>query len=101
MQMLALAAREFVRQAAPHLIGIEPDGAERVADPTLAGIAVGDADDPQRLGDDVANAAARVQRGDRILKDQLYAPSHAAEGTAAEPGQLDIVELHVAGHGCG
>jgi hypothetical protein len=35
-------------------------GAERVADMTLADIATHDAGDPQRLGNDVADATARV-----------------------------------------
>jgi hypothetical protein len=57
---LVLAAREFVRPPVEHLIGFEPNSAERVADMTLADIATRDAGDPQRLGNDVADATARV-----------------------------------------
>ena len=68
-----------MRQAAPHQVGIEAHGASStVAHPPLALGAVRDAGDDQRLGDDVADRAPRIERGDRVLEDQLQAAAHQA-----------------------
>src|SRR5256885_14226690 len=53
--------------------------------------------DLDRLADDVAHGHARIQRGVRILEDHLHAAAHLAHLLAAELGELDAVELHLAG----
>ena len=51
---------------------VEPDGLEHLVDDLLALLGVdAPVPDAQRLGDDVADLAARVQRRDRVLEDQL------------------------------
>jgi hypothetical protein len=42
----------------------------------------------ERLGDDVADLAARVQRRDRVLEDHLHAGAQLAQLLALERGDL-------------
>src|SRR5665647_2111321 len=68
---LALPARELVRVALG-VLGAEPDGLEQLEDALLA-LGLGtDLVDLERLADDVAHAHARIQRGVRVLEDDLH-----------------------------
>ena len=60
----------------------------------LAGVP--DAGDDQRLGNDVADAPTRIERGDRVLEDQLHAAAHLAQSLAPHRGQILAVEQHLA-----
>ena len=93
---LALAAGEFVRQAAGDQVGVEADGRQHLAHAAIALGLVGHTDDDQRLGDDVADAAPGIERGDRVLEDQLQAAAHQAHLVGREPGELGAVEHHLA-----
>ena len=79
---LALPAGEFMRQPSHHQGRVEADRGQHLVDEPLALLRILDARNHQRLGDDVADLAARVERGDRILEDQLHAPAHLAQGIA-------------------
>src|SRR5450759_4409172 len=68
---LALPARELVRVALG-VLGAEPDGLEQLEDALLALGLGADVVDLERLADDVAHAHARVQRGVRVLEDDLH-----------------------------
>ena len=46
--------------------------------------AAGEAEIDDRLGDDVAHALARVERGERVLKHYLHALAHGAELRAGQ-----------------
>ncbi|MGY4426760.1 hypothetical protein ACVWY2_009209 [Bradyrhizobium sp. JR6.1] len=39
----------------------------------------------------------RIERGDRVLKDQLHAPAHLAQRLALQGGEVVAVEQHLAG----
>src|SRR5690606_31706825 len=93
---LALAAGEFVR-IFPHRVRIEPDALQKVGD-ALVGLAV-PAGEPQRahgLGDDVADAPARIEAGIGVLEDHLDALAALGPGLAPAP-DIDAVEPHRAG----
>src|SRR5258708_33743195 len=51
----------------------------------------------ERLTDDVSDRHARVQRRVRVLEDHLHPAAHVGHLLAAELGELDAVELHLAG----
>ena len=48
----------------------------------------------ERLADDVADRHAGVERGVRILEDDLHLPPHPAHLLATDLGQLDTLEAH-------
>ena len=53
------------------------------------------APDVERLGDDVADPAARVERGDRVLEDHLDRhPGLARSRRRSQRGEVDAVEDH-------
>ena len=89
---LALAAGELVGIAVG-VVGLEPDQLEDVGhlgvDLGPAALAV----DGQRLGDGLAHGHARIERGERVLEDDLDVAPHAPHLRAAQCGQLDAVEL--------
>ena len=85
-----------MRQAAHCEIRIEPDRAEHVAHPALPLGPVGDTGDDQRLGHDVADAPARIERGDRILKNELQAPPQQAQRLAAHVREIPAFEQDAA-----
>ena len=89
---LALPAGEFMRQPSHDQGRIEPDRGEHLVDEPLALLRILDARNHQRLGDDVADLAARVERGDRILEDQLHAPAHQPQGIALHRREIVTVE---------
>ena len=75
---LALAAGELGREAVV-VLGVQPDQLHQLLHPPLAVGAVGDAVDGERVADDRADAAARVQRAVRVLEDHLHlAPQRRA-----------------------
>src|SRR6185312_17076823 len=47
------------------------------------------------------DAAARVERGDRILKDELDAPAQSTQPLPALPGKVEPFEQHLASGGAG
>ena len=69
---LTLAARELVRLTRTGLIRIDADRLEDLSDLGLLFGLRAPLPDVQRLGHDVHDLAARVQRGDRILEDHLH-----------------------------
>src|SRR5437588_3015883 len=50
--------------------------------------------DGQRLGNDLAHAHARVQRGKRILKNHLHAATLGAKFPAAKSREVTVLELN-------
>ena len=79
---LPLAAGELVREPVP-VLGAEADGAKKLLDALAAVLPRIEVVDPQRLGDDVAHRHARVQRGVRVLEDDLQAPADRPHLAAA------------------
>jgi hypothetical protein len=75
---------------------VEPDRGEHLVDEPLALFRIPDACNYQRLGDDIADPAARVQRGNRILEDQLHAPAHQPQGIAPHRREIVPVEQNAA-----
>ena len=68
---LPLAAGELVRVPVA-VLGVEADGAQQVSRPSAAGlVAAVQAVDAQRLGDDLVDRHPRVERGERVLEDDL------------------------------
>ena len=61
-----------------------PDLVEQVRDALLFFPAVGNAVDQQRLADDVAGRHARIERGKRVLKDDLHLPAMRPHSGFAE-----------------
>jgi hypothetical protein len=88
---LALPARELVREAV-RVLRAEADRPQQLVDAPLALRARVMAVDPQRLGDDVAHGHARVERGVRVLEDDLHLPPDLTHLAAAEPRDVAPVE---------
>ena len=62
------------------MFGVEPDQAQQLPHPVVrvapaVTVAVAGAVDPQRLGHDPAHRHARVERGVRVLEDDLEVPA--------------------------
>src|SRR5262245_58532479 len=74
---------------AARICRVEADELEQADD---AGVAVADAMDHERLGDDVLDGKARVQRRVRVLEHHLYAAPGRANGVDVHAGELDAVE---------
>ncbi len=87
-----------MRQASDHELGIEADGAERIADPLLAFGRILDAGDHKRFGDDIADPAPRIEGCNRVLKDQLHPLAHFSQDIAVHRRQVLAVEHHLARH---
>jgi hypothetical protein len=85
---LALAARELVRMAVTELLA-QADRIEGVGDPRLAGVAVRDPVQAERLGDDVPAGHVGVERGARVLEDHVQAATERAEPAVREVRDLD------------
>jgi hypothetical protein len=49
----------------------------------------------ERLGDDVADRHARVQRGEGILEDHLEVLALLAQRLSVQPGEVDTLEEHL------
>ena len=81
---LALAPGELVRVAVPELLA-QPDRVEQLRHARFQLRAAGDAVEPDRLADDLATGHARVERGVRILEDDVHA---TAEGPQLAPREV-------------
>src|SRR6185437_5776034 len=86
------AAGELVRVAVVE-VPVEADPLQDLADRRGQLLAVLLALHPQRLGDRVADAAPRVERGGRVLEDQLQLPAVPPQGLAAPGAERAAVEL--------
>ena len=75
---LALAAGELVRVAVGASAG-RPTTLEQLGTRARACVAGASAVDAQRLGDDVADGHARVERRVRVLEDHLHPPAQRAQ----------------------
>ncbi len=85
---LPLAAAEGVRVAA-HVLGAQPHPAEQLGDAILQLPAGGDLVDPQRIGDDLEDGHARVQRRVGILEDHADVAPVRLEIAEVELRQVD------------
>ena len=105
---LALPARKLVRVAVDE-VGQQ---AHTVHHRLHAGLDIGLADARrvglQRFGDDLANGHARVEAGQRVLKDELHIRAHIfqfavahAQQILAKPQHFARTGRHHAGHGAG
>ena len=90
---LALSAGELVR-VAPGGVGVEADGGEGFED-TLAAVCAIKLGmmDGERLGDDGFDAEARVERGERVLKDHLHVAAKRAEVSTAGGEEVAAEEM--------
>src|SRR4029077_16319283 len=80
-----------MREAA-HLQAAQPDLVEQRSDPLFLFLAVGDSVHLQRLTDDVAGRHTRVQRGKRILEDNLHLASVRPQRGLTQPSDVLTVE---------
>src|SRR5215831_169051 len=93
---LALAAREFVWITA-HVLRLESDGFEKIGDPLLERLArLRQPMNGQGLADDGAHAHARVERGIRVLKDDLDVAAKRAKRVAIERAHILAIEADIA-----
>ena len=51
------------------------------------------------VGDDVADFAARIKRGERILKNHLDPAALFAQRLSLDPGEIDVADTDGAGVG--
>src|SRR5713226_4852044 len=89
---LPLPARELVRISVRE-VGVEPADLHDLLHALLALALVAQAEILQRLGDDVADGHPGVERGIRVLEDDLHPLTHLAQLVAAHLGQLTALEL--------
>ena len=94
---LALAAGELVRVAVA-VLRVEADEPEQLGHPVRAALAV-EVVDLERLGDDVVDRQARVQRRVRVLEHDLQVPAHRAHLPGRQRRQLLALEHHRARRG--
>ena len=92
---LTLAARELVREVG-HLARPQADAGEQGGDLGLAFLAVAHAVDQQRLRHDIARCHARVQRGERILEDDLHVAPRQPHARLRETEDVLAAEDHLA-----
>ncbi len=92
---LALPAGKLVRIVVD-MLGAQPDALEDVGDARAAFLGVADAMHAQRLADDVACRHARVERGERVLEDDLHLPAIGAQLRLAEMRDVGAVDLDAA-----
>src|SRR4249920_773217 len=88
---LPLAARELMWEAV-RVLGREPDRAQELLHSAIPLASAVEAMDPERLGDDVPDRHARVQRGVRILEDDLDVPPDRPHLPALQPRDVLTVE---------
>ena len=93
---LALPAGELVRIVVD-VLGAQADAAEDVGDARAAFLRVADAVHAQRLADDVAGGHARIERGERVLEDDLHLPPVGAQLRLAEMRDVGAVDRDAAG----
>ncbi len=80
-------------------VGSQANALKQVGNRRWALVAVGDAMDPQRVGQRTADRGARVEGGERILKHHLDAPPHGAQRFATKRKQIRAAEIDAAGVG--
>jgi hypothetical protein len=94
---LALAARELVRVPVD-VLGVEPHEVEELLDARAAPALGHDVlVDLERLADDVTDRHPRVERGVRVLEDDLDVATHPAHLLARRPAPVGTLEDHLAG----
>src|SRR4051812_3017857 len=93
---LALPAGELVRVAIDE-VGAEPDDVEQPLGGLAPRLPRPELVDDERLGDDVADGHPRIERGVRILEDDLELSADLAQLFAPEPRQLLTAETDRAG----
>ena len=95
---LPLAARELVR-VAPRVVGHQPDQVHHPADLRRALRRRPHGMDPQPLADALPDRRPRVERGVRVLEDDLHPPPVRLEFAALDRRDVGSVELDRAGRG--
>ena len=93
---LALAAAELVGITIVVLFP-ETDLIEQFHHPLSLLLPLGDVVDLQPLADDLAHPHARIERGIRVLKDDLHLPAHVAELALGERQDIFPLEVDLAG----
>src|SRR5919108_758423 len=93
---LPLPAGELVRVAV-RVVRVEADHLEQLAHGVAPAFARADPVHLERLGDDVPDRHAGVERGVRVLEDDLHLAPHAPEILALQRGELLAHEAHGAG----
>jgi hypothetical protein len=91
-----LTAGKFMRQPPDHQRRVEADGAEHFMDAPVALVRIPDAGNHQRLGNDIADLAPRIERGNRVLEDELHATAHQPQGIALHRCEILAIEPHPA-----
>ncbi len=89
---LALASGELAGTPGAVDEGVDADLVEHGVGRGASLLLGADLPDGQRLGHDVDDPAARVQRRDRVLEDHLHLRAQRAQVAAAERGQLGLAE---------
>ena len=84
---LALAAGELAREAGQVQLRVEPDDLEQLAHARVAPLVRDHAVGAQRLGEDVGDRQARVQRGHRVLEHHLHVAPDLHPLVAAQPAR--------------
>src|ERR1700722_17396502 len=100
---LALTTGKFVRELG-RVSGMEADELEQLIDARrnrapakAARSSVARAKHPDRLGDDVADPPARIERREWVLEDHLDAPANRApHGSIAGLSEVHAVDQHLA-----
>ena len=95
---LALAAGQCAG-APPRQLAAEPDGRECIGDRGRPLLAVADSIAIQRLAHDLLHAPRGIQRGERVLVDELEMTTDAAEVGVAAPVHRSPVHDDLAGVG--
>ena len=90
---LLLPAGELVRIAVDEALA-EPDGFHQLADALALLFARGEAERLDRLGDDLPDRHARIERRVRILEDHLHVLPRAAQLRAGQLRNVDVAEHH-------
>jgi hypothetical protein len=93
---LALTSGEFVG-IARHRGIIHANGSQKFCHALAANFAAETVVDDERFGDDVLHAEARIERAERILKDDLHASAQSPEFSAASRHQIVTFEAETAG----
>ena len=93
---LALAAGKFVGVAA-RKARLEPDQPQQFLDPRAAFVRWHEVMQHQRLAEDLGDRHARVERGVRVLEDDLRLPAERAQCVGVEAEQVTPFETDAAG----
>src|SRR5437763_16312927 len=79
-----------------HVIRVESNLAQQPRDAFVPFLLIADPVNHQRLSDDVLNLLPRIERGIRILKDDLHLAAQFAQLALAHRGYVASFELNVA-----